>query len=302
MIPFQQNPKAILVTGILLATLYSIGLVEIGIEIGQIDVKEQFRRQLRGDRRNMIECGGHPQKLYGHVHVAKTGGSSLNNQMALTFERVCGHKNYSYEAFRKGNGKGVHLKVPNEMDQIGYEDCDYISQEARAEWWIDHKEKFHNMEMELHVPCRDSIDHLLSMCHFDRGVYKPSTLKCDAETEEEYFDSVKECFVAMNRYDDKLEQHFSVKCFDFKESFTGYVEYMKNFLEERRFIPDQFEHIESANSHRNKDTECIWDRPDLLEKTRKWLIQQNPYYEFCDKCMGTNNELSFTSDNAAQSS
>lgn len=28
--------------------------------------------------------------IYGHVHMAKTGGSSINGRLALQFERVCG--------------------------------------------------------------------------------------------------------------------------------------------------------------------------------------------------------------------
>ena len=30
--------------------------------------------------------------IYGHVHVAKTGGTSLNGMLANKFERVCGNK------------------------------------------------------------------------------------------------------------------------------------------------------------------------------------------------------------------
>ena len=45
----------------------------------------------------------HPPILYGHVHVAKTGGTSLNGILANTFERVCGHKGYSYDASKTTN-------------------------------------------------------------------------------------------------------------------------------------------------------------------------------------------------------
>jgi len=38
-----------------------------------------------------------PPVIYGHVHMAKTGGTSLNGELALRFERVCGHKGYSFD-------------------------------------------------------------------------------------------------------------------------------------------------------------------------------------------------------------
>lgn len=38
--------------------------------------------------------------LFGHVHMAKTGGTSLNGILANRFERVCGHKGSSYDAYQ----------------------------------------------------------------------------------------------------------------------------------------------------------------------------------------------------------
>ncbi len=31
-------------------------------------------------------------RIYGHVHMAKTGGTELNGLLAMGYERVCGHK------------------------------------------------------------------------------------------------------------------------------------------------------------------------------------------------------------------
>lgn len=36
--------------------------------------------------------------LYGHVHIAKTAGTTLNGELAMHFERVCGQKGYSFDA------------------------------------------------------------------------------------------------------------------------------------------------------------------------------------------------------------
>ena len=31
-------------------------------------------------------------KIFGHVHIAKTAGTEINGELAAHFERVCGHK------------------------------------------------------------------------------------------------------------------------------------------------------------------------------------------------------------------
>ena len=85
----------------------------------------------------------HPPILYGHVHMAKTGGTSLNGILANTFERVCGHKGYSYDAFQDNERAKILEKEgqrirpqgrskvkPLIMKEIGFEECDYISQES----------------------------------------------------------------------------------------------------------------------------------------------------------------------------
>lgn len=41
----------------------------------------------------------HPNIIYGHVHIAKTGGTSLNGILANKFERVCGNKGITYSAY-----------------------------------------------------------------------------------------------------------------------------------------------------------------------------------------------------------
>lgn len=36
-------------------------------------------------------CSG-GNKIFGHVHMAKTAGTEINGELAAHFERVCGHK------------------------------------------------------------------------------------------------------------------------------------------------------------------------------------------------------------------
>jgi hypothetical protein len=55
--------------------------------------------------------------LYGHVHMAQTRGSDLNGALALNYERVCGHKGYSYDAFQANER---FWKNPASIDSVGH--------------------------------------------------------------------------------------------------------------------------------------------------------------------------------------
>ena len=247
--------------------------------------------------------------LFGHVHMAKTVGTSLNGLLANRFERVCGHKGWSYDAFQSNerakekvnNGEIISLKGgdwnrdrvhQSEMDEIGYEDCDYISDEIDANWWIKKfgDAKFHNTTIELHIPCRDPIDHLMSQCNF-----RHRKIDCKAESDEDFYESIEECFVFLNRYSDSLTKHFDVKCFDFQQQFTTYIDTMATKLEERRFISKPYIKRET-NRERKKNKECIWKHPHLMEKARTYLLENVAYYHFCDECMGGGNDLTRDND------
>jgi len=237
----------------------------------------------------------YPNIMYGHVHMAKTGGTSVNGIFSNKFERVCGNKGHSYNAYSKNEhakqikGKvhsdGVNRKIVNE---IGFENCDYLSHEIHWTFWINKfgDGKFHGIPMELHIPCRDRIDHLMSQCNFVH-----LELACDASSDEEFFESVEECFTNLKgRYHHNMGKHFDIKCIDFKKQFTTYTQYMADKLQPRRLESAPFVKRET-NRPRNKTNECIWGRPDLFEKTNAYLLENVPYYQFCDTCMGSENEI-----------
>jgi hypothetical protein len=241
----------------------------------------------------------HPPILYGHVHMSKTGGTSINGIFANRFERICGHKGYSYDAFSSNERARERAKtnkpkiwgrdrVPwDTMTKIGYENCDYFSNEIHWKWWVTNfgNRTFHGIPMELHVPCRDPIDHLMSQCS-----YKTKKLKCDAASDEEFFSSIKKCFAYISsRYDDNLRKHFDIKCYDFWKQFTTYQDYMSERLQPRRLVSTPYVKRES-NLPRNKTSECIWGRPDLLEKATNYLLKQ-PYYQFCNACLGSEDDI-----------
>ena len=133
----------------------------------------------------------HSSVVYGHVHIGKTGGTSLNGNLSVQYERVCGNKGASFSGIQANelvlSGKTVSRKdayepqyVPNKLpngcnkvnlqtriarstlDEIGYEDCDYISKETwdHEDWefWNKTFTKYFLgtgvQAMELHVVSR----------------------------------------------------------------------------------------------------------------------------------------------------
>jgi hypothetical protein len=246
----------------------------------------------------------YPEVMYGHVHMGKTAGTSLNGILANRFTRVCGHKGYSYDAFQanivaqKANGGEAVSSLDNHRDRIerkvmfdiGFHDCDYVSHEINSEFWITRfgDAKFFDIPMELHVPCRDPLDHLMSYCN-----YKKMELRCNHEKDEGFYRNIDKCMSLMKqfkRYTHKLKLHFDVKCFDFEKQFTTYMDIMAEKLQRRRIVSDPYIQRET-NQHRNKTNECIWGREDLQEKAKMHLLKTMPYYQFCNDCMGSENEL-----------
>lgn len=139
-----------------------------------------------------------PPVVFGHMHISKTGGTTLNGNLSVLFERVCGHRGYSYDAHQANErshkqGDEVNaqqndsiakvfkgfsrVRVPLKIrEEIGFEDCDWISnaltrtvENPRSDWRFWGRFNSWDLPVELHVPCRDPVDHLLSQCNH-RGV------------------------------------------------------------------------------------------------------------------------------------
>jgi hypothetical protein len=291
--------------------------------------------------------------IYGHLHKEKTGGTNLNGLLAAKFDNVCGNKGYSYDSYQvnarlfngtpalgdmihaeekhRKNGRKIDpslkINIQQKMELIGYEDCDYISREGSYQIWtkdivqqlnfIDKK-----LILELHVPCRDPIEHLLSTCnHHNRTFICPdpttnSTINYKAELEQQ----VKNCLwsggpmdkreIVLNRnsrvsnpksrrFNLKLNNTKSInlKCFQ-PFPMESYINYMGNHLRKRK-IESQY-YIRSTNKQRNKNDECLLSSNDkyatniqYLNEVRQLLmkIDTDGYYKFCDNCLGTQNEL-----------
>ncbi len=239
--------------------------------------------------------------VIGHVHMAKTAGTSVNGLLASRYERVCGNKGYSYDSYganlrmaaSDGNphkvkdsirtqfqGYGRERVPPPVMDEIGFEDCDYISMESNWPFW----RRFEDwpLPLELHVPCRDPLDHIMSQCN-----HHHRTFDCvnASRGPESLAWEVQRCSLFLNRFAWDLLglNNTRVKCYDFSDQFSRYLAHMDKVLEKRR-IPATFVRWET-NRPRNKSDECIWSDPALKSDVVDHLRDTYDYYGFCDACL-----------------
>ena len=266
----------------------------------------------------IVEYPTPPSIIYGHVHMAKTAGTEINGMLSMRYERICGTKGYSYDAIstnqraersgtsdskytsndsfnqlRKGFNRG---RVPTTiMNEIGYDDCDYISQEAHWTDWItpSKKELWRDFTLELLVPCRDPIDHLLSNCN-----HRHHEFQCRPENDTSALDldllklQIQKCHgTILSRFSMQLDTNhpnIHVKCYDFHKQFNEYMEYMDRRLQKRRIAGEYFHR--DTNLPRNKTAECLWGDDQARHAVSELLLDYD-YYILCDRCLDSENDL-----------
>ena len=143
--------------------------------------------------------------------------------------------------------------------------------------------------MELHLPCREPLSHLMSQCN-----YKKVAFDCNAKNLEL---EISRCILGERRFKPELTRHenITVKCFDPMPP-TRYVEFMGKILQRKR-IESEYFHRET-NRPRDKAKECIWSRDKAFQDSiREILFRKYDYYGFCDTCMGTEQELDLEYEN-----
>mmetsp|Transcript_42499 Transcript_42499/g.100861 ORF Transcript_42499/g.100861 Transcript_42499/m.100861 type:complete len:353 (+) Transcript_42499:398-1456(+) len=248
-----------------------------------------------------------PRAIFGHLHMSKTGGTTLNGNLSLHYERICGHKGYSYDAIKANcryqryanqkyeysDGSGISIlnpgynrgRVPNkDILEIGFENCDYVSMETDWRFW---PANFGNwpLPLELHVPCRNPVDHVLSMCNA-YGV----DLKCG----KSLIPQVHDCLRHLNRFHMDLTNktrfsNIDVYCYDYAVQFSDYISYLSERLQPRRFHSS---HVHKpTNKPRQKVSECVLKHPELENVLRSYLVANVDYWKFCDLCIGSPNDL-----------
>jgi len=248
-----------------------------------------------------------PSVTYGLLHIAKVGGTEINGQLSMHYERVCGNKGYSYDAHqtnlrfnnsgsntakyrskdsmpgRRSNRGMVPFKI---MEEIGFEDCDYVAMEVLHYQWPRIFRKWYR-PLELHIPCRDPIDHLMSMCN-ERGL----KFDCNARSIDEIKIAIKSCETFLNRFSLSLvdQPNIHLKCFSAPFKTNEYLKFMGERLQRKSLETEYFHR--ATNSKREKEIECIWKDEKYMEEVRKQVMQhESGYYKFCNDCLGSNNDL-----------
>jgi hypothetical protein len=239
--------------------------------------------------------------VYGHLHLAKTAGTEINGELAVHFERVCGNKGYSYDAYqfnKRVNASGdSNVRAPKDlisqqyknfnrgrvplrvMNEIGFEDCDYISLEEHWRTWEAFKE---SPSLELHVPCRDPLIHLMSQCNHEGGSFNCST--------DDLKHEIRKCILHDYRFSRALGERniTNLKCFN-PIPIEPYLNYMSERLQRKR-IESTYVHRDT-NRPRNKSLECIWNEPDVATQVRDIMLQKYELYGWCEECMGSKDYL-----------
>ena len=251
--------------------------------------------------------------VYGYLHMAKVAGTNLNGVLSMQFERVCGNKGYSYDAIQhniavsRNESKSASIFLPNDIysqlhsrynrgripDVVtvekGYHDCDYISEELKFQRWPELAELFgrHDKPLELHVPCREPIDHLMSICNYFEQNFNCNVSGHSLRHEVEKF------LAFSNRFSPVLQNvsNLNLKCFDNDATFSKYISYVAPKLQPRKITATYVNRY--TNAPRHKDKECIWniDNAALQEKVRSIILKASSYHSYCDACLGSRDDL-----------
>ena len=258
--------------------------------------------------------------VVGHIHIAKTAGTSINGMAANEFERVCGNKGYSFDFFesnrrhKAGSMPGtahdsVHeankaargqdrQRVPSSlMHERGFKDCDWISAEASSQVILEQCAYIHpavttrsahaheqfwqtkavsSQVTELHVPCREPISHLFSVCN-----HVGSTL--DRSSHRLLKKSAQRCLRLDpdHRFSTALLSKYTVRCYPFEQMFDrerGYLHWLGRHLQ----------HKSEHEPYHRLDTNTPHHDLPLSEPDREmlvgWLTTTYEYYKFCSSC------------------
>jgi len=249
-------------------------------------------------------------KIYGHVHVAKSGGTSLIYKLAYSYNKVCSNKSNSKDIVTKNldkydaNMSGQLSKVWKHQYLKVLDQCDYISSEGQIVFWLDRQ---WSKPLELHVPCKDPIELLMSNCYHPAHFYPGFDCSPENVTEEELGDQIDRCLHHGRRlrfetrlYEEASNHNITLKCFDYKKEFTDYIKYMDERLEHN---PRKEELVAAkhgklvhykkppSTSRRNVSSECIWKDLDLKRRVKGYLLDNYFYFRYCADCLNSSDDL-----------
>eukprot|EP00588_Corethron_pennatum_P000169 CAMPEP_0194300166 /NCGR_PEP_ID=MMETSP0169-20130528/61110_1 /TAXON_ID=218684 /ORGANISM="Corethron pennatum, Strain L29A3" /LENGTH=346 /DNA_ID=CAMNT_0039050313 /DNA_START=312 /DNA_END=1349 /DNA_ORIENTATION=+ len=241
--------------------------------------------------------------LYGFVHIPKTAGTEVNGELAMRYERVCGNKGSSYDFYQANerfqkldstklrNGNEIRDLLteysarnnkryydrgkipPNIITEVGYDDCDYVAVEQPAYFWPKNFGSWYR-PLELHVPCRDPIDHLMSMCNYFNHPFK--CIDGNNWTNN-IRNPVERCLDFSTRFSikDMSNSNINLKCFNSPSKFSKYLDYMGERLQKKELF-NKYIHRDT-NKPREKENECIWKNKKYQKKVKEYLLTESSY-------------------------
>jgi len=164
---------------------------------------------------------------------------------------------------------------------------DYISLEMPSHIWATVVLADVKQPLELHIPCREPLGHLMSQCN-----HRHRTFNCE---ETRLTDAVRRCMIEPNRFSKTLwsnNENITLKCFN-PIPIEPYINYMSQILQPRR-IQGRHNHRDT-NKPRNTTKECIWNRSESFkDEVRDIMMRISPYNQFCNKCMKSKDDLLYS--------
>lgn len=179
--------------------------------------------------------------------------------------------------------------------------CHYLAAEWNWRGWRRLAEVV-DRPVQLHVPCRDPIDHFMSMCNF---------LRVTVDCQKDFATMVQKCGKYYSRYSNALHQPwktktekkkkrqtamipnhiFDIKCFNVSRR-DEYYDWVGERLppSTKRVKPKPYT-FRSTNKPRNMGKECVWKNTTLRNALRTYLVENVDYYGFCGSCVGSFDDL-----------
>jgi len=173
--------------------------------------------------------------FFGHIHIAKTAGSSFNRILARRYYGVCGHKGYSFmQPFPDVIKNIKDPKYPHNhrnrvaearMKDWGYHNCALVSIEDKWSKWQEITSVFRKNKVETValLPCRDPIDHFMSMCNHKgidvRKLFNHSSCR-----------AAQDCLLGNNRFSTKMLSFFDKTILFKYNNFSQIVETLDQSL------------------------------------------------------------------------
>ncbi len=224
-----------------------------------------------------------------HVHIAKTAGSTLNRLLARTHHAVCGIKGYSFtQPWNDGDDTRQDPRYPgwrrdrvhpDRMEDWGFHNCALLSHEVsmRNLTAVLRRPIFQGISKVALVPCREPVDHFLSMCNFQGLNVTQISLEVSCE------DLIKKCVFATERFElDLLNAFDEVIVFRYNE-VQRMVDFLGNYLPRRAIeLPKGLQYV--TNTPRKQENEHFHEcsRKEIAKNLRSMWS----YYNFCDKLKG----------------